>query len=65
MVYKGGLTTISIDTSSEAIATRLKRVSQLRRLCLSLGKARLESDNESVDSNVATTENEVSDENNS
>jgi hypothetical protein len=31
-----------VDMSSEAIATRLKRVSQLRRLCLSLGKARID-----------------------
>jgi len=30
------------DMSSEAIATRLKRVSQLRRLCLSLGKSKLD-----------------------
>ena len=54
-----------VDMSSEAIATRLKRVSQLRRLCLSLGKARIESDDESVDSNAATTENEVRAENDS
>lgn len=52
-----------VDMSSEAIATRLKRVSQLRRLCLSLGKARIETDDELVDSNA--TENEVSDEANS
>jgi len=30
-----------VDMSSEAIATRFRRVSQLRRLCLSLGKAGL------------------------
>ena len=34
----------NIDMSGEAIATRLRRVSQLRRLCLSLGKARPEDD---------------------
>jgi len=34
----------NIDMSGEAIATRLRRVSQLRRLCLSLGKARLKDD---------------------
>jgi hypothetical protein len=28
------------DLSTKAIATRLRRVSQLRRLCLSLGKAK-------------------------
>ncbi len=52
-----------VDMSSEAIATRLKRVSQLRRLCLSLGKAKIESKDELLD--AATTENEVSDENDS
>ena len=31
-----------VDMSSEAIATRFRRVAQLRRLCLSLGKAGLE-----------------------
>jgi hypothetical protein len=31
----------NVDMSSEAIATRLGRVSQLRRLCLSLGKVPL------------------------
>lgn len=30
-----------VDISSEAIATRFRRVSQRRRLCLSLGKAGL------------------------
>ncbi len=30
-----------VDMSSKAITTRLKRVSQLRRLCLSLGAAKL------------------------
>ena len=29
-----------VDMSSEAVTARLKLVSQLRRLCLSLGKAR-------------------------
>lgn len=32
---------MKVDMSPEAIATRLKRVSQLRDLCLSLGKAKL------------------------
>jgi|GEM_PF-2673163 len=32
---------MKVDMSPEAIATRLKRVSQLRDLCLSLGKAEL------------------------
>ena len=40
-----------IDMSSEAIATRLKRVSQLRRLCLSLGKARVLNDDAIESSN--------------
>ena len=30
---------MKVDMSSEAVSTRLKRVSQLRRLCLALGKA--------------------------
>jgi hypothetical protein len=30
-----------VDMSSKAITTRLKRVSQLRRLCLSLGTAKI------------------------
>ena len=32
-----------VDMSSKAITTRLKRVSQLRRLCLSLGAAKINS----------------------
>jgi hypothetical protein len=32
-----------VDMSSKAITTRLKRVSQLRRLCLSLGTAKIKS----------------------
>jgi hypothetical protein len=31
---------MKVDMSAQAIATRLKRVSQLRRLCLSLAKAK-------------------------
>jgi hypothetical protein len=31
-----------VDMSSKAIAIRLKRVSQLRRLCLSLGTAKIQ-----------------------
>ncbi len=31
---------MKVDMSSKAISTRLKRVSQLRRLCLSLAKAK-------------------------
>jgi hypothetical protein len=30
---------VKVDMSPEAVSTRLKRVSQLRRLCLALGKA--------------------------
>ena len=30
---------MNVDMSPEAITTRLKRTSQLRRLCLALGKA--------------------------
>jgi len=32
---------MSVDFSAQGITTRLKRVSQLRQLCLSLGKAKL------------------------
>lgn len=31
---------MKIDMSPEAVTTRLKRASQLRRLCLALGKAK-------------------------
>jgi hypothetical protein len=31
---------MSVDLSAQGITTRLKRVSQLRQLCLSLGKAK-------------------------
>ncbi len=31
---------MKVDMSSRAVTVRLKRVSQLRRLCLALGKAR-------------------------
>jgi len=31
---------MKVDMSPKAVTVRLKRVSQLRRLCLSLGKAR-------------------------
>jgi hypothetical protein len=31
---------MSVDLSARGITTRLKRVSQLRQLCLSLGKAK-------------------------
>ena len=30
-----------VDMSAKAVTTRLKRVSQLRRLCLSLGAAKI------------------------
>lgn len=32
---------MSVDMSAQAVTLRLKRVSQLRRLCLSLSKAKL------------------------
>jgi hypothetical protein len=31
---------VKVDMSAKAVSVRLKRVSQLRRLCLALGKAR-------------------------
>jgi len=31
---------MKVDMSPKAISTRLKRVAQLRRLCLALGKAK-------------------------
>ena len=45
--YKTGEAASTVDMSSSAIATRLRRVSQLRRLCLSLGNARLRDENNS------------------
>jgi len=35
---------MKVDMSAKAVTTRLKRVSQLRQLCLSLGKARIVTD---------------------
>jgi hypothetical protein len=32
---------LKVDMSAAAVTTRLKRVSQLRRLCLSLGTAKI------------------------
>jgi hypothetical protein len=37
-----------VDMSAKAVTDRLKRVSQLRRLCLSLQKAKLPVENNSV-----------------
>jgi hypothetical protein len=37
-----------INMSAQAVTTRLKRASQLRRLCLSLGKAKTATQRESV-----------------
>ena len=39
--YESDPRTAEVDMSAEAVTTRLKLVSQLRRLCLSLGKAQL------------------------
>lgn len=39
--YKRKVLMPKVDMSSRAITTRLKRVSQLRRLCLSLGAAKI------------------------
>ncbi len=46
-----------VDMSSEAIATRLRRVSQLRRLCLSLGRARTLDDDEIVSTSEDRNDN--------
>jgi hypothetical protein len=40
-----------VDMSSEAITRRLRRVDQLRELCLSLMKAKKESDEKKADMN--------------
>jgi hypothetical protein len=39
--YRNDQSTAEVDMSAHAVTVRLKRVSQLRRLCLSLGKAEL------------------------
>ena len=39
--YGNDQSTAEVDMSAHAVTVRLKRVSQLRRLCLSLGKAEL------------------------
>lgn len=39
---------MKVDLSSEAISLRLKQVEDLRRLCLSLGKARIVKDKKDV-----------------
>ena len=39
--YKADPTTAEVDMSAHAVTVRLKRVSQLRRLCVSLGKAEI------------------------
>jgi hypothetical protein len=36
---------IKVDMSAEAVTARLKRIEQLRRLCLSLGKTTFPSSN--------------------
>ena len=39
--YKEDQTSAEVDMSADAVTARLKRVSQLRRLCVSLGKAKI------------------------
>ena len=43
-----------VDMSSKAITSRLKRVSQLRKLCLSLGAAKISSIHSEKGGKVAT-----------
>lgn len=45
-----------VDMSSQAIDTRFRRVSQLRRLCLSLGKAGLKENREKESPDVENTD---------
>lgn len=40
---------IKVDMSAEAVTTRLKRVSQLRRLGLSLQKAKIKRDGDKIE----------------
>jgi hypothetical protein len=40
---------IKVDMSAEAVTTRLKRVSQLRRLGLSLKKAKIKRDGDKIE----------------
>ena len=48
-----------VDMSSQAIDTRFRRVSQLRRLCLSLGKAGLKESVEKESPIVENTDDET------
>jgi hypothetical protein len=45
-----------IDMSAEAVTARLKLVSQLRRLCLSLGTAKIRTQNRIKTSDVKNAE---------
>jgi hypothetical protein len=52
---------MKVDMSNRAIATRLRQVSQLRRLCLSLSKAKpLASAPSSADSKEAASQTRAS-----
>lgn len=50
---------MKVDMSAEAVTNRLKRVSQLRRLCLELGKMKPVISNRTTDSNDKGTDSEV------
>lgn len=51
---------MKVDMSPKAVTLRLKRVSQLRRLCLALGKAhRVEHSANSKTSSGATTDQQT------
>lgn len=45
-----------LDMSDKAVSDRLKRVSQLRRLCLSLQKAKLPVERKATESNTGREE---------
>lgn len=56
---------MKVDMSAKAVTARLKMVSQLRRLCLSLGKAKLigphRSSKESKQNNLSGNEDSLQD----
>lgn len=59
--YEAERSGADIDMSAEAVTNRLKRVSQLRRLCVALGKAELEADAPEEKAETDTLKSEDSD----
>ena len=60
--YKEDQVTAEVDMSAHAVTVRLKRVSQLRRLCLSLGKAEIkDAEHEGLNDSVHSESDDRSD----